>query len=256
MSELPLIIEPDDEPDCGQILVDGRVAGRECRFRLDTGAATSSLVRDDFTQAFARTGTTSGSGVFTSGESDLVEVPELVFGPIVHYGVRLGLGGAQNLLGMDLLKDHVLHFHLGRRMVAVDADGEAATLPLFMPGTAHPYVDVALGPVTASAVWDSGAGITVVDEDFRRRNAGLFTPAAPSVGIDGSGTQMQTPTWTMCATTIGGVRFSPHRAAAVDLSGMNATIERPMDLILGFPALNQADWLFDFPARRWSVSPR
>jgi hypothetical protein len=31
-------------------------------------------------------------------------------------------------------------------------------------------------------------------------------------------------------------------------------VERPMDLILGYPAWRQADWLFDFPARKWALT--
>jgi hypothetical protein len=27
-----------------------------------------------------------------------------------------------------------------------------------------------------------------------------------------------------------------------------------MDLILGYPTIRQADWLFDFPARRWTLT--
>ena len=37
-------------------------------------------------------------------------------------------------------------------------------------------------------------------------------------------------------------------------SGVNSTLEYPMDLILGYPTIRQADWLFDFPARRWAVT--
>ena len=39
-------------------------------------------------------------------------------------------------------------------------------------------------------------------------------------------------------------------ADAVDLSQVNSTLEFPMDLILGYPTIGQADWLFDFPAKR------
>ena len=35
---------------------------------------------------------------------------------------------------------------------------------------------------------------------------------------------------------------------------MNSTLEYPMDLILGYPTIRQADWLFDFPARRWTLT--
>lgn len=38
---------------------------------------------------------------------------------------------------------------------------------------------------------------------------------------------------------------------------MNATLDRPMDRILGilgYPTLRQASWLFDFPRRRRCIS--
>jgi hypothetical protein len=34
----------------------------------------------------------------------------------------------------------------------------------------------------------------------------------------------------------------------VDLSTVNGTL----DLILGYPTIHLADWLFDFPAGRWA----
>lgn len=58
---------------------------------------------------------------------------------------------------------------------------------------------------------------------------------------------METPTFIVSEMTIGGVRFSPPRVAAVDLAPANATLARPMDLILGFTTLVQANWHFDFP---------
>jgi hypothetical protein len=62
----------------------------------------------------------------------------------------------------------------------------------------------------------------------------------------------QTPLPLMSALIVGGRPFRPHKAAIVDLSAANATLERPMDLVLGYPTYSQADWLFDFPARRWA----
>jgi hypothetical protein len=41
---------------------------------------------------------------------------------------------------------------------------------------------------------------------------------------------------------------------AVDLAQVNATLEYPMDLILGDPTIRQADWLFDFPAGSWALT--
>ena len=53
----------------------------------------------------------------------------------------------------------------------------------------------------------------------------------------------------MSGPVIGGRPFAPHKVAIVDMTAANATVERPMDLVLGYPTYSQADWLFDFPAR-------
>jgi hypothetical protein len=62
---------------------------------------------------------------------------------------------------------------------------------------------------------------------------------------------METPLLRMAAPVIGGRRFRGHLVVAVDLSAANSTLRPPMDLIVGYPTIRQADWLFDFPARRW-----
>jgi hypothetical protein len=58
----------------------------------------------------------------------------------------------------------------------------------------------------------------------------------------------------MAGPVIGQRTFGSHKVVAVDLSGVNSTLDYPMDLILGYPTIRQADWLFDFPARRWAVT--
>ena len=58
----------------------------------------------------------------------------------------------------------------------------------------------------------------------------------------------------MSPTLIGGCWFPPVRVAGVDLSQVNATVELPMDLILGYNVLSKASWLMDFPTRRWAIS--
>jgi hypothetical protein len=74
-----------------------------------------------------------------------------------------------------------------------------------------------------------------------------------SAGTDATGATVETPLVLLAGAVIGGRWFGRHKAAVVDLSGANSTLELPMDLILGYPALRQADWLFDFPASRWTV---
>ncbi len=67
---------------------------------------------------------------------------------------------------------------------------------------------------------------------------------------------MEAPMFIMSAAVIGDTLFPPHKVAGVDLSRVNSTIERPMDLILGYSTLSKANWLFDFPGKRWAISKR
>jgi hypothetical protein len=101
---------------------------------------------------------------------------------------------------------------------------------------------------------DTGAGATVVNRDFWPATPGLFEPIGTSTGTDAHGEQVETPLLLMSGPAIGRRAFGSHKAVAVDLSGVNSTLDYPMDLILGYPTIRQADWLFDFPARRWAVT--
>ena len=103
-------------------------------------------------------------------------------------------------------------------------------------------------------MWDTGAGITVVDERFYRRWSERFTAHGSSVGTDATGAQVAADLVMMQPGSIGGTVFDAHKAAVVDLSAVNATVDIPMDFILGYTTLRQADWTFDFPGRRWRVA--
>lgn len=264
MSELNLIIVPDeDESEAAEIYVDGAIGGHPYRFLLDTGAAKTSVIADDYTSSFDSGGKNDSSGVFAPISEDLIIVPSIEVGPISKTDFMLVRAAdnhpaLRNLIGMDLLKDYRCHFFFDENRVAVDANDEAEAgydfRELFLDQRFHPYVDVQFGTITAKAVWDTGASITVVDINFIRQRPTFFREAGQSEGTDSTGTRTETPMYVMAAATIGGHVFSPHRVAGVDLSHVNSTIEMPMNLILGYSTLSQANWLFDFPGRKWAIS--
>lgn len=259
-----LIVIPDpDEPEAGEVYVDGAVDGHAYRFLLDTGAARTSLVFDEYTSTLNSVGSRSSSGAFARMSDDLIVIPSINVGPISreHITVSRAAAGAKhvrNLIGMDLLKDLRCHFRFDENRVLVLADDEPRDgdvfHDLFPDSGFHPYVDVLLGGTPAKAVWDTGASITVVDLNFIDKHPAFFQPAGSSAGTDASGSTMQTPMFVMSETVIGTQVFAPRRVAGVDLSQVNATIEMPMNLILGYNTLSQANWLFDFPRRRFAIT--
>jgi hypothetical protein len=265
MPSLPLILEPDpDDPDCAVPVVAVIVAGRPYRLVLDTGAARTTMAADSFTSALPAQGRDSSHGAFAPTGNPLVTVTDPRAGPM-HAGelkvARADSGrlGAPNLLGMDVLRRYSCHFRFGSGVVEVGAEagggaGQRAEYNLWTDAACHPYVDVEWPGVTASACWDSGASITIVHREFWLAHRELFEETGTATGTDASGTRLETTAVRMSRAVIGRRQFAAHKAAVVDLTNANAAVERPMDLILGYPAWRQADWLFDFPARKWALT--
>jgi hypothetical protein len=262
MSEINLIIVPDpEEVEAAEVCVDGSAGRRPYRFLLDTGAAISSLKFDDYTAGFASAEQNHSSGVFASHSEDLITVPDLTVGPISRPDFTLvrqsrEAGDTRNLVGMDFLKDNRLHFLFHEQRVLIDPQAESGwnLEELVMDKRFHPYLPMSWGEVTAQAVWDTGAGATIVDMNFARNNPALFEEIGSSSGTDSTGTRLETPLFTMAAPVIGLTAFPPLKVAGVELGAVNNRIEIPMDLILGYNALVKADWYFDFPARQWAIT--
>jgi predicted aspartyl protease len=256
--DVPLVITLDEEhPDLANVSVDGSVAGRRHRFVLDTGAARSQLVADDLLASYDAVGRHAASGVFGRDEHDVIRVPDLTVGALRHGPlevVRVAPGAeVRDLLGMDVLGRHRWLFDFAGRRLEPDPPTPGSTLPLHLDDRGHPYVEVVLEGVTAQAVWDTGAEVTVVDARFAESHRGLFHVDQPSRGTDATGAQREADLATMTGCVVGGVRLAPSRVAVVDLSAVNATLDLPMDLIAGWPLLCQTRWWFDFPGRRWAA---
>jgi predicted aspartyl protease len=260
VQDVPLIVVPDeDDDDFAELAVDGTIDARPYRFMLDTGAGRTHVVADDYTRSLAAVGRHTASGVFSPIDDEVVRLGEVAVGPLQRGPLDASRGGddrpdGHNLLGMDVLRHYRCLFRFAHQRLEVDPTQEpAVTLPLHLDDAGHPYVEVGFPGVDAHAVWDTGAGVTVVDAGFLARHRELFHERAPTRGSDATGTEQQTPMHEVVESVIGGVRFAPHTVAAVDLAAVNATLERPMDVILGWTTLRQADWFFDFPGRRWAV---
>src|SRR5215216_273616 len=157
---------------------------------------------------------------------------------------------------MNFLTDFRCYFQFDENRVWVDevVDESTGFRELIFDSRFHPYIPVQLGIAHANAVWDTGASITVVDASFMEKHPAFFQEAGQSTGIDSTGAEVETPMFTMREVRIGNYFFPSQRVARVNLSQVNATIEIPMDLILGYPALSKANWLFDFPRKRWAIT--
>jgi predicted aspartyl protease len=260
MHQIPMLVQGDpDDPDCADVTVPGSIAGRSCWFRLDTGAARTQVLADGDLADLVPVRSESSAGAFGQAASfQVVTVTDLAVGDLVIPEVdvtRVAPGpGQQYLLGMDVLGRYRCRFRFDTGLLELAESATAgADLDLTVDDRGHPYVELSWDGVSASACFDTGGGITAVDKRFRDRHLELFTPAGSSSGLDSTGASFSVPTFMLAGPLIGGVRFPPARVAVLDLAPINTELEFPMDLILGAPTIRHANWLFDFPARRWAA---
>ncbi|NOK61230.1 MAG: hypothetical protein GFH27_549307n212 [Chloroflexi bacterium AL-W] len=264
MIEIPLSIEIDSEDtEVAEVLVDGVLEGHNQKFLLDTGAAKTSVRYDNYTAKFETVENSKISGVFAESQSDIIALPRLEIGSLVkeNYSVeRMAKANqeAHNLIGMDILKDYCCHFIFDENKLVIDlADSFVGNLglhKLFLDAGFHPYVNVQFGEIKAEAVWDTGSGVTAVDTNFIEKHPTLFEEIGTSVGTDATGSKLETSEFMMAASVIGREAFSPHKVVGIDFSRMNASLEKPMNLLLGYTTRKKANWLFDFPNKVWAIT--
>lgn len=258
--KLNIINEPDDY-ECAQVRVDATVEGDEFDFLLDTGAALSRIRKSEFTIQYPKVKSHASSSVLSKSNEDLIRIPSLKLGPILKENVEFTRVDASheqvNLIGMNILKSYAFHFDFQNNTLEVNPDGRkyaSKVNDLFMDEAGHPYIPAFLGEKECSTVWDTGSSITLVDTKIITEYPKYFRKIGESEGTDANGNKVMTSTYLLVNLTIDGKLFPPHHVAALDLSDVNANLEKPMEMILGYSTFQHADWWFDFPLKKWKIT--
>jgi hypothetical protein len=147
---------------------------------------------------------------------------------------------------------------------ATGPSGTEAWFDLTEHSGGQPIVPVSFDDVEVLACWDTGAGLTAVDAQFARNYPHLFEPVRAAIGVDSSGVEMETHIARMTSCQIAGIVFASSACAIVDFGPLNAALVQraldenrafqPVSFVLGMPVIAKADWTFDFPARRWTLT--
>ena len=263
MASLPLTLQPDpDVPDAVMVCIDATVIDETMQVIVDTGGGSCAFTATRQTEALDAVGSDDGWGATgTVTGHDIVIVPCVSLGPVVARDVRAGRIPTDDSLhpsyvGMNVLGHHRCHFKFTSAVLEIDepTPPDVSPAPFAVLPAGQPVIDVRIGGEEATALWDTGASLTVVDEAFAAANPQLFEVAGPADVIDSAGVPFSTATATMSDCTIGDVHFAPTVCAIHDMSPVNDTLDTRMDLAVGTPLMVQADWLFDFPAGIWAVA--
>jgi Aspartyl protease len=261
---IPIELRDDpDESGAAEAYVVATVAGRAYRLILDTGGARSTLPLDDLTATFARVDADGepGRGALgpASADTGRAVVPSIALGRLEVRGLVVDLApegsDAPTILGLDVLRGHRLELRLADAILGFDTDAPVdAERPLPLSSRSHPHVVVGWGDVEATALFDTGASVTVVDAAFAAEHPELLGPLPPSSGTDAAGNRAETPMARMAACEVGGRRFDASLAAIAPIRGIQRADDPGFDLILGVPVIRQADWIIDLALGVWGFA--
>lgn len=203
--------------------------------------------------------TATGAANVAAGDDEIV-VPELQVGDVVARNVeadRAALGANRHsLLGINVLGRHRCWFRLADETIDLDVPApEGLDLhQLDADPMGIPFVTVDFDSVSVRACWDTGASRSVVDLAWAQQHPDLVTYGELLPGRDSSGVEVQAFEAHLARCSIGSVRFPATACVAIDLSALNARLDRPLEVIVGVPIIHTARWWFDFPGRRWGVA--
>ena len=266
MPSVPLVILPDPDPTddyAVQAWVEAVADGVPLRLLVDTGTPRSAFPHvEPFASRVSRV-LPGGRGVFgvLAGEA-LVTADVVVTGDQTtrQVVVQLQPPGWPHpaLLGMDVLGSHRCDFHFDVPRIELDgpAPAEADWFPLATEPHRTPTVEVDWDHCQSTAIWDTGAGVTLVDQSWAQSHPDIVTIGDEiGRGTDVTGAQASHPWGMLPACRIGGRRFGEQVCGVVDFSVLNATLASPIEVVVGLPLITQTSWCMDFPGRRWAIWP-
>jgi len=264
VTTVPLRLVPEDD-DPRMYLPFARVEldGVEVEALVDSGAGRSQIVDRPGLVAH-RVATPDSVGAFgVPKRSARRTVVSIRLGGVDAGDIEVDVADGEqarqvHLVGQDVLAQFRCLYRLAAGVLVVDPEPPERTHPVHVGANGHVHLDTSWddGSLTASALFDTGASATIVDESFAARHPDLFTPAGSQTGVDVTGASAETRMAIMRGPSVLGVQLPAALVGIVDLGAANRTIDRPMDLILGWTSLSQADWYVDHAGRRAACLPR
>lgn len=264
MIVMPLALLPEEgDPRMFLPFVTVEIDGVELQMLLDSGAGRSQVV-DRPGLATQTEPSAPGVGAFGTTDRSVgravvsCRLAGIDAGYVAMTVVPGDLPAEFNLLGQDVLGQLRCLYRLADGELTLHPATPPVTHPIRLGGNRHVHLEADWGdggPV-ASAMFDTGASVTVVDERFARLHPELFTFHGTSTGLDATGASAEMQMATMRAPRILGEQLAEAVVAVTDLSAANRELDHPMDLILGWTLLSQADWYVDHDGRRAACLPR
>ncbi len=258
----------------GRIYLPVRFANVMGKMRLDTGASTSRITLAPWNQGLPVLGQSNSTGAFgrvTRCDDVEAQKVELVAGQGNSIGrakyevTRCAASDGDDLLGLDFFKGarFTLDFDRGEMVffAGVRPDGRPAPFQSLGPDARLLGMPVKAGSATSLGLFDTGAELSAVDQQFVDRHRALFTPVrARPRASEASGGGVSSRLYKIKTLDLGDGRvLHGVFALAYDFGALRAALGPRTSFVLGYNVLSRFNWELDFtdPGRpSWVSRPR
>lgn len=256
----PLRIVPG-ELQSGRIYVPCLFDGVAQSCVLDTGSVLSLVTGGRPFDKYPAKGKLSYKGA--SGlpkQSDQIIVRRLELDGVAFPDVKLARANAgdhfETTIGMNLLGNKAFALSFGAKpSLKLDAkppEGPLSKLKVYKSGLLS--VPVTVGEEPVSALWDTGAELSAVDQKYATAHPRDFSFVKEVTnGVDGTHRPIKMRLYKVRALRIGGRAFQNVKVVAINFSSLREGADQEARMVVGFNLVRKASWFFDVPNRLWSV---
>jgi len=242
----------------GQIFVDGVVDGIKQNFYLDTGSPHTFVHAIDH---FKKVPISYSKQYFSASgqpkQFDYITVENLSIGPITAHDLSVALvhdlESEPPKLGLNVFKPHKVEFDLINDQISEITSSKVNT-PFSLGPKGHIQLTANFGSHELTCVFDSGAGLSVIDSKFVEKYPSFFSLADSDATVgDGNGVDSAVAIYNISQFKIGDTAFSKSAAVAMGLDGLKRALGVEHVMILGFNHMIGKRWSFDLELCRYAV---
>jgi hypothetical protein len=239
------------------------IDGAKERCLLDTGSAMTLVAKSKRFSAYTNLGNfrfSSAAGV--PQETETIQIGSIRIDDVDFSRVKVGrtdFSGAESTLGIDIVgrQPFAVNFH-PRAVLKFNASRPQlpqTTLQVSQQGLIS--IPITVGDIEAHALWDTGVGLTTVDENFIEAHPENFKPTKNYMnGVDGAGKSILVQVFRAKKLTIADHTFKDVRVVGLDLTMLREGVHKDIQAVLGFNLIRKANWFFDRKNRLWSCDTK
>lgn len=240
----------------GKLYLPCQLSGISLNCLLDTGATGGQVAINDSSRfkLIGQMGIRGATGTVKICQE--VEASNVQLGSIQRANLKLIHcdQDSVNVLGVDILQSQTMLFNFQKNLFSTIPLNQSFKNNKLVKSTAgHFLLPIKLGDRTVLAVWDTGAGTSVIDEQLLKENPRYFQKSFDVTAIDVTGTKSQLTVYQVSGVRIGEVNLPKANFLVRDFKKTKGNVHQDVAIIIGMNVIMHYNWIFDSIVGAWQI---